>query len=331
MSKSDFRLKSKFNRIEEGWVFKRGHFRTNWNKRFFHLDFDQKTLNYYTNEKKQECKASYLIQPSAAVKIMPESTKLPRILCLKAIHNDSENTLMMYTEMPDELDKWQEMFEEIIKGVKIKQPRLCEPFHNQVPLQITYHLNNVRIDANDGSILPAEYSHNIPTIKFKSAHRAIYTLILVNPDFSLNTTGAGGARLSIVGSSQKHFAHWILCNIPENDLSAGHPICPYMPACPLKESGLQRYFFLLYKQDKIISSKKLEEYEIKFSSRVGINVCEWASKEGFGLPIGVNGFQSEWSEYCNGIHQSDVYKYATMIVSSPRKLASVVILYCRLI
>lgn len=48
-----FRLQSQFNRIEEGWTVKEGHFRKNWNRRYLHIDMEKKILSYYADDTKR--------------------------------------------------------------------------------------------------------------------------------------------------------------------------------------------------------------------------------------------------------------------------------------
>ena len=60
---------------------------------------------------------------------------------------------MMTFETPSEQERWHEIFLESIHGVKVKQPKLCEPFHNTIPIKITYTFDGITIEANDGGIL----------------------------------------------------------------------------------------------------------------------------------------------------------------------------------
>ena len=132
--------------------------------------------------------------------------------------------------------------------------------------------------------------------------------MMINPDGpSLRIRDAvsqqtNSKRLSVFNQPNRQFVHWVIVNIPENDLSAGHTVCPYIPACPLQNIGAQRYFFVLFRQDHILSQKKLEEAEILFEPRGGMAVFTWASQNGMGLPVGVNGFTTQWEEWCEKIH-----------------------------
>jgi len=100
-------------------------------------------------------------------------------------------------------------------------------------------------------------------------------------------------------------AHWVVCNIPGNDVSAGSTLLDYLPACPVYNTGTQRHFFLLFKQDdKVLSPEDVVEAEAYFKQRGGLQVCNWAQEQGFQLPVGINGFQAKWSPFCDEVHKS---------------------------
>ena len=47
----------------------------------------------------------------------------------------------------------------------------------------------------------------------------------------------------------------------------------------------------------------MEISEAYFNQRGGLDVAEWAIDKGFGMPVGITGFRSEWSEYCDEVHR----------------------------
>ena len=273
---------------------------------------ERNLLSYYQDEKKKVFKSQYHIFANSVVKVMKETTTQPTVLSLQAMCEGQEKTLNMQFETQTEQERWHEILMEAIAGVKVKQPKLCDPFHNSVPLKVTYNFNGVPVDANDGCTLTPKHTVHKPTIEFKGSTRSSYSLIMVNPDgpaVKIKDSGMNGdvsptknKRLSVFSAPNRHFVHWVVVNIPENDISAGHTLLKYIPACPLSKTGPQRYFFLLFKQDGILSQKKLEEAEVVFEKRGGLQVCTWAAQQGMGLPCGVNGFTSAWENYCDIVH-----------------------------
>jgi phosphatidylethanolamine-binding protein (PEBP) family uncharacterized protein len=108
-------------------------------------------------------------------------------------------------------------------------------------------------------------------------------------------------------------------------------IVPYEPPAPAIQSGLHRYFFLLFKHPKkVITTHKLLSTMHLCSRRENFPYEEWAHSMGFGNPVGVNGFYSGWEEgYCDRIHDSlgyippDDYRSAKQkaeIISSDHQL-----------
>ena len=304
----NFRLTTVFNKIEEGWMEKKGHVIKTWRKRYFSLDMEKKTLSYYGDEGKTIFKSTYVISPSSEVNLLQETDGYKHVLSLKGTSNGSESVLIMATETAEEKERWYEALCEAAMGVKINQPKLCEPFRNIHPLKIIFTHNDLQIDAHDGCSLGPQYSVNKPRVEYSGSPLTHYILIMVNPDSPayLIAGEAGKAeprRKSIFNSPHRDFVHWVVANIPANDVSAGHTVLPYVGACPSYNSGVQRYFFLIFKQDKVLSPEELEEAELHFSQRGGLQACVWASQQGFAYPLGINGFSSEWSDYCDQVHK----------------------------
>lgn len=108
-------------------------------------------------------------------------------------------------------------------------------------------------------------------------------------------------------------------------------ILPYESPAPPIQSGLHRYFFLLFKHPKkFVTAQKLFTTMQLCSRRENFPYEEWAKSMGFGDPVGVNGFYSGWEEsYCDRIHDRLGYippeeyrsaKQKAEIISSDRQL-----------
>jgi phosphatidylethanolamine-binding protein (PEBP) family uncharacterized protein len=273
---------------------------------------ETKVLTFYTDELKKKCTSAYSIHPSSLAKMIAEVDKHPNIVCVSVLDDKEDQVLFLSLEIVAEQERWLEIFQEAINGVRIKQPKLCDPFYNTIPLKVTYAYEKIKVDADDGVTLPTSYTLKKPIVSYKGSGRGLYTLILLNPD----------SPSSAYGIPNSDFVHWVVVNIPDNDVNAGQEVLKYIGACPYYNAGPQRYFFLLYRQDKVMQSQQILEAESYFNSRWGLYACNWAFKQGFGLPVGVNGFTSEWSEDCDKIHQ--IAKFIPQIeFQSPFQKASV--------
>lgn len=292
---------------------KKGHIIKNWRKRYFSLDMEKKTLNYYADEERSIFKGTYSVSPSSTVVISESELEgFAYAFTLTALKNgSSQSTLVMATETSEDRERWVSALSECAEGVKVNQPKLCDPFRLKTPVKLTFTHKDLTIDANDGGVLNPEYTVKFPRVSIELANpRMHYLLICVNPDSPAYLTGeqnvdAGGStrRSSIFNSPDRDFVHWVVCNIPGNDVAAGHTILPYIGACPSYQAGVQRYFFLIFEQPGLALGEKIEEAEFYFSQRGGLRACTWARDAGFGVPIGVNGFCAEWNPFCDEIHR----------------------------
>lgn len=76
-----------------------------------------------------------------------------------------------------------------------------------------------------------------PTVKWNADPNSYYTIILTDPDAP-----------SRAEPKFREFRHWLVINIPGNDIAAGDILFEYIGSGPPKGTGLHRYVFLLYKQ-----------------------------------------------------------------------------------
>lgn len=101
-------------------------------------------------------------------------------------------------------------------------------------LKITYPED---LSVNLGNILTPTQVKEQPKVEWTADEGAFYTLLMTDPDAP-----------SRKEPSRREFRHWLVINIPGNDLSAGEPIFQYIGSGPPQGTGLHRYVFLLFKQ-----------------------------------------------------------------------------------
>lgn len=91
--------------------------------------------------------------------------------------------------------------------------------------------------------------------------------------------------------------HWLVVNIPGDDISTGESLVDYVGARPLQGAGFHRYVFLVYKQPGKVQfhEKHLKNHEEatheKFSTR------KFAEKYNLGNPQAGNMFQAKWDNF----------------------------------
>uniref|UniRef100_A0A914W6P9 Phosphatidylethanolamine-binding protein n=1 Tax=Plectus sambesii TaxID=2011161 RepID=A0A914W6P9_9BILA len=163
--------------------------------------------------------------------------------------------------------------------------------------------------ANLGNELSIADTARAPTaISWPSEENALYTLVFGDADVPSRTDGTG-----------RSFLHWLVTNIPESDLHDGNTIKGYVgPGAP-QNTGLHRYYFLVYKQNGRITENDAsdgyhgpnkekmftfidEKYgsDPALAARIKAGVCwspeRFAKKHGLGAPVAGNFFQTQWKE-----------------------------------
>lgn len=91
---------------------------------------------------------------------------------------------------------------------------------------------------NQGAELTPTQVKQQPTVKWNADKNTLYTLILADPDAP-----------SRADPQFREVRHWLVVNIPGDEVYAGESIFDYVSSAPPKESGLHRYTFLVFKQN----------------------------------------------------------------------------------
>ncbi|CAK9824841.1 OV-16 antigen [Anthophora retusa] len=136
-----------------------------------------------------------------------------------------------------------------------------------------------------GNELTPSVTHQIPEIRYKHEGGVLYTLVLTDPDVP---TRKGYNR---------EFRHWLVGNIPEENIAKGEVLAEYVGPAPPKGSGKHRYVFLLYKQNQ----GAITFDERRLSTRDGpqrkrFNVKKFAEKYSLEGPIAGNFMRVEYDD-----------------------------------
>lgn len=97
---------------------------------------------------------------------------------------------------------------------------------------------------------------DLPTLKWTAEPESFYTLIMtgminshVNRIFLiLIANHIDPDAPSRQAPVNREFLHWLVANIPGDQVAKGDTIAEYIGSGPPKDSGLHRYVFLVYKQ-----------------------------------------------------------------------------------
>jgi len=149
------------------------------------------------------------------------------------------------------------------------------------------------VEAKLGNELTPTQVKDIPvSIKWPNEETALYTLCLTDPD--------APSRQS---PKYREWHHWLVVNIPGNNVSRGDTLSEYVGSGPPKGTGLHRYVFLVYKQPN-----KLTPDEKKLTNRSGegrgqFSIKKFAKKYNLGDPVAGNLYQAQWDDYVPKLYE----------------------------
>ncbi|XP_046750047.1 protein D2-like isoform X2 [Diprion similis] len=143
---------------------------------------------------------------------------------------------------------------------------------------------NVSVDV--GKVLTPTLVKDQPTVTWDAEPSTFYTLCKIDPDAPSHKT-----------PTYREWHHWIVGNIPGNDISKGDVLSEYIGAGPPKDTGLHRYVFLVYKQPGKINFDEQRLTNKSGDNRAKCSIKKFAAKYKLGDPIAGNMYQAEYDDY----------------------------------
>ncbi|CAP37542.2 Protein CBG20552 [Caenorhabditis briggsae] len=141
--------------------------------------------------------------------------------------------------------------------------------------------------ANLGNVLTPTQVKDVPEVKWDAEPGALYTLIKTDPDAP-----------SRQEPTYREWHHWLIVNIPGNDIAKGDTLSEYIGAGPPPKTGLHRYVYLIYKQAGRIEDKEHGKLtNTSGDKRGGWKAAAFVEKHGLGAPVAGNLFQAEYDDY----------------------------------
>ncbi|XP_055849016.1 protein D3-like [Episyrphus balteatus] len=146
--------------------------------------------------------------------------------------------------------------------------------------------------ADKGVELTPTQVKNQPKVEWKVQKNTFYTLILTDPDAP-----------SRAEPKMREFHHWLVVNIPGNDIAKGEVLTEYVGSGPPKDSGLHRYVFLLYKQPKKLEFDEKHITKTSAEGRGNFSAMKFADKHKLGTPLAGNFYQAQYDDYVPTVHK----------------------------
>ncbi|XP_002733854.2 large ribosomal subunit protein mL38-like [Saccoglossus kowalevskii] len=166
-----------------------------------------------------------------------------------------------------------------------------------------------------GNLMTPTEAASEPSVLFSSPPKDLWTLILVNPDGHLLDNNA-------------EYLHWMVGNIPGNDISKGEVVCDYIKPFPAQGTGYHRFIFILFKQDGCIdfSQDKRNSPCHSLKERTFRTLDFYRRYEDVITPGGLNFFQCRWDKSVTDMYRQTlnmrepVYDYdAPPLYTAPQR------------
>jgi len=143
------------------------------------------------------------------------------------------------------------------------------------------------VEAALGNTLTPTQVKNQPKVSWDAQDESLYTLIKTDPDAP-----------SRIDPKHREWHHWLVVNIPGNDLSKGDTLAEYVGSGPPPGTGLHRYVYLVYQQSGKVSDPEHGVLTNRSGAkRGGFKAAAFAEKHNLGDPVAGNFFLAEFDEY----------------------------------
>lgn len=159
-------------------------------------------------------------------------------------------------------------------------------FVPSVPLKIHYSTEEeFFLPVYYGNMLSPSEAAAPPEVAYEAEHGSLWTLLLTNPDGHLR-------------DADSEYVHWLVGNIPGNQVLSGDEICHYFPPFPAKGTGFHRHVFILFKQEGPVDYRDDLRpnpcHSLKQRTFKTIDFCR--KYEDSLTPAGVAFFQCKWED-----------------------------------
>ncbi|KAI6215385.1 hypothetical protein M3Y94_00379500 [Aphelenchoides besseyi] len=148
------------------------------------------------------------------------------------------------------------------------------------------------VEANLGNVLTPTQVQNPPTVSWEAENDALYTLIKTDPDAP-----------SRKDPKFAEWHHWLVVNIPGSQVEKGETLSEFIGAGPPENTGLHRYVFLVYKQQKKLSDSEHGILRFSANRRNNYNARDFAKKHNLGDPIAGNFYSAEYDNYVPKLYE----------------------------
>ncbi|XP_063541531.1 phosphatidylethanolamine-binding protein homolog F40A3.3-like [Cydia strobilella] len=149
------------------------------------------------------------------------------------------------------------------------------------------------VEAAQGNELTPTQVKDQPTVTYKADANAFYTLVFIDPD------NYDGPELVY-----REWHHWLVGNIPGNNVAAGEVLSGYIGSGPPDGTGIHRYVYILYKQPGKLSFDEPRLTNKSIDGRASFSTKKFAEKYNLGAPVAGNFYRAQFDDYVPLLYKS---------------------------
>ncbi|XP_075148656.1 protein D3-like [Haematobia irritans] len=146
------------------------------------------------------------------------------------------------------------------------------------------------VTVNKGNELTPTQVQNEPNVEWEAGEGVFYTLLMTEPD--------APSRNDL---TMREWQHWLVVNIPGNNITKGTILSEYQGSGPDQGTGLHRYVYLLFKQPKAIQFDETYSAATSTKGRPHFSTRRFIKKYDLGIPIAGNFYEAQYDEYSDVI------------------------------
>ncbi|CAG9791319.1 unnamed protein product [Diatraea saccharalis] len=148
------------------------------------------------------------------------------------------------------------------------------------------------VEVKEGNELTPTQVKDVPTVTWEASPANLYTLVMTDPDAP-----------SRQEPKFREFCHWLVGNIPGDNVAFGETLSAYVGSGPPEKTGLHRYVFLVYKQAGPITFDEPRILNTSRANRPKFSIAKFAKKYNLGEPVAGNFFQAQYDDYVPILHK----------------------------
>ncbi|XP_061166666.1 large ribosomal subunit protein mL38-like [Saccostrea echinata] len=159
-------------------------------------------------------------------------------------------------------------------------------FYPHVNLDVSYDIpDDYELPVYHGNRIEPSQTGRPPNVYYEAEPDTLWTLLMTAPDSHLQ-------------DNNTEYLHWLVGNIPGNEISKGEVLCDYLQVFPVKGTGFHRCVFVLFKQEQKIdySSDRLNPNTCSLRERSFKTFDFYEKHQDHITPAGISFFQCQHDE-----------------------------------